>query len=391
MKPKEGSRLNHRRSGPIVLLLAAVLAGLPATPVLATASPSAGPTARQAGANRHLVNVRQLPVRANGAISLELPFLTKNPAALRALKSSRPVRSRLAPNALTASNPLTSPPPSTEEQLTEFPAMDLLQQINRFGVASQGTEPPDPQLAVGPSYVMEMVNRTASIWTKSGSLVTTFDLNAFFFDPSFHVPASFQVRNPQLLFDASSQRWFASVSGAGQVPNVAFLGHVYMAVSATSDPTGLWLRGDLVPRFSHAFVIPDHPMLGINDDKVVVSWTDYTAPPCNGQSRYICYESTETFVLAKAALEIGNFNAYCAIQGTTCSASNDGDGNWRFAIVPVRSLSSTPTEYLVYNDADPTFLVENQCTESNPPPLLGNCPKLGIVTVDGIPGTPSGT
>jgi hypothetical protein len=383
-----GSGLNHVQGGSAVLLLAAVLTALPATPVSAGTRPG---SADQAGAARHLVNVRQLPVHSRNAAPLDLPVLTKNPAALRRLKSRPASRTSPQSHPLFAATLAASAPSAAEEQLSEFPAMDLLQQINRFGVASQGTEPPDAQLAVGPTYVMEMVNRTASIWTKSGTLVMAFDLNPFFFDPSFHVPSDFQVRNPQLVFDAPSQRWFASVTGAGQVPNVAILGHVYLAVSASSDPTGLWYRGDLVPRFSHAFVIPDHPMLGINDDKVVVSWSDFSAPPCNGQNVYVCYDSTETYVLAKAALEVGNFNAYCVVQATTCSASNDGDVNWRFAIVPVRSLSATSTEYLVYNDSDPTFLVENQCPEPNPPPLVGNCPKLGIVTVNGIPGTPGGS
>jgi hypothetical protein len=66
---------------------------------------------------------------------------------------------------------LTSP-----SRLAAFTVMGLNQQISSFG-ADQFVEPPDTQLAAGPTDLTEMVNSSASIWTKAGALVSSFDLN----------------------------------------------------------------------------------------------------------------------------------------------------------------------------------------------------------------------
>jgi len=49
-----------------------------------------------------------------------------------------------------------------------------------FGYSSNKYAPPDVQVAVGPNYVVEMVNVLEAIYTKSGSFVKSVSLNTFF-------------------------------------------------------------------------------------------------------------------------------------------------------------------------------------------------------------------
>ena len=162
-----------------------------------------------------LVNVRHLPAAPTVGVARDLPFLTRNPRTLAAMKASSPKaaavsRQRLAPHPLT--NATGTP---TEEQLTVFAGMTLTQQIGALG-QSEGRQPPSTQIAAGPSLVMEMVNRSGSFWTKGGALVSMpgnpFDLQPFF-DPSpgpGACPSSnCLISEPRLLFDAPSGRWLA--------------------------------------------------------------------------------------------------------------------------------------------------------------------------------------
>ncbi len=43
-----------------------------------------------------------------------------------------------------------------------------------------GVRPPDPQLAVGPNHIFEMVNTRGSVFSKAGSTVGYFTLGALF-------------------------------------------------------------------------------------------------------------------------------------------------------------------------------------------------------------------
>ena len=106
-----------------------------------------------------LVNVRHLPAAPTVGVARDLPFLTRNPRTLAAMKASSPKASAVSKQRLRA-HPLTNSPGTvTEEELTVFEGMNLKQQIDALG-QSEGRQPPDTQVAAGPSLVMEMDNRT---------------------------------------------------------------------------------------------------------------------------------------------------------------------------------------------------------------------------------------
>src|SRR5260370_33097506 len=99
--------------------------------------------------------------------------------------------------------------------------MDLSQQVALYG-SGQNLQPPDTQLAAGPTNLVEADNAVLSVWTKSGSMVTSYDLNVF-----FAVPTGYHASDPRILYDSESSRWFLSILAFTTTAN----SHIYIAVS----------------------------------------------------------------------------------------------------------------------------------------------------------------
>ena len=166
--------------------------------------------------------------------------------------------------------------------LTGFTGVTLSQQVAALG-NDQAVTPPDPQIAAGPQFLLEMVNSSGTVWTKSGSLVKIFDLNAF-----FKVPSGYTFSDPRVLYDAFSGRWFAS--------GVAFIAPTYgsvlvFAVSATDDPSGAWsvYSADNNPNVTH-----DQPKIGVSTDKFAISFNDFL--------NAALFQGASTWVFGKAAM-----------------------------------------------------------------------------------------
>ncbi len=73
----------------------------------------------------------------------------------------------------------TAVPTQGAEEAADFPVMSEQEQVHLLGT-DQETEPPDTQLAAGPTDLVEMDNSAGSIWSKAGALIKVFDLNTFF-------------------------------------------------------------------------------------------------------------------------------------------------------------------------------------------------------------------
>jgi hypothetical protein len=267
-----------------------------------------------------------------------------------------------APRALSP-QPLV-PQGSVEEQLTVFPGVSVTSGKNALGTG-QNTEPPDTQIAVGPDKIVEMVNNNVTVWSKSGAWLSIADLQTF-----YPVPAGFNVTDPRVLYDAASGRFFATAFAL----DIAYDSRVYLAVSQTSDPNGAWSQWVIR---STGKTITDQPKIGVSDDKVAVSWAEGVPPPCQGQSATICFTGEVTVVVQKSEV----IAVPPAALPHTFLLGPDLE---RFGIAPVQSMSPTTTQYLVYNNADPYFGVENRCAQAANA-FYGTCPTLGIIAVTGTP------
>ena len=302
-----------------------------------------------------VVDVRQLG-RQPSTTRVPVP----NHPVLRHAKSPAPSIASGVRNA----QPL-APTGLVEEQLTVFPGIGLASGISALG-ASQNAEPPDTQIAVGPDKVLEMVNNNMTTWSKAGARLSIADLQAF-----YPVPGGFTITDPRVIFDASSGRFIATAFAI----DAAYDSRVYLAVSQTSDPGGLWSQWLIR---STVQVITDQPKVGVSDDKVAISWAEGVPTPCPGQSAPpICFVGEVTVVVQKS-------DVIAVPPMAQPHTFVWGPDLTRFGIVPVQSISPTTTQYLVYNNADPYFAVENQCAQTLNA-LYGNCPTLGIIAVTGTP------
>src|SRR5438034_1978424 len=246
-----------------IFISAGLLAGLGPT---AHSAVRAGPPPPVPGhygrvAPGHTVDLRQLPSAA------PTPTLPRKRG--RELLSPTPMLSRKPGRKISAATPtlprkrgreILGPTLSssggqgtTELQLQGFPGIDRAQSAT-LG-SDQPVEPPDTQIAVGPTTVVEMVNSNISTWSKAGVRQTLADLNAF-----YAVPAGYSLVEPRLLYDLQSGRFFATATAADS----AFNSIVYVAVSQSSDPTAwtVWtVKGT-------SRVATDRPTVGTSDDKL---------------------------------------------------------------------------------------------------------------------------
>jgi hypothetical protein len=217
----------------------------------------------------------------------------------------------------------------------------------RFDIGSCGNcQPPDVEVAAGPNYVVQIVNKEGAIFSKQGTLVQTLNLTRFF-------KASVQA-DPRVIYDSLSGRFFASIVTSGNNFNCG--SNVSIAVSASSDPTGNWNVYTLSPCSS---IFPDHPTIGMSNDKVVVTAFAFQG----GSSAGAIY-----WVVNKSEM-VGGFS--------TLDFVFFPPNNLCCNIYPVQSLSSTTTQYMVSTGVGSTVNLFS-ITGVPPNPLTVNLAQLQI-------------
>ena len=194
----------------------------------------------------------------------------------------------------------------------------------------QGSAPPDPDIAAGPSDLLETVESTLSVFNRSGAILGSIDLNVF-----MNIPSGYTSSGPRVIYDAGSQRFWLTV---GEVPISlscsATAEPVLVAVSASSNPfpfTG-WTIYTL-PFATTGALLGDEPGLGVSSNTVAVAFDDIN---CNAQ-----FIGSEVDILQKTDYEHGSGSRSDAVF--TDSA---------FAPQPVQSFGATQTQYVVTNESD---------------------------------------
>jgi len=225
--------------------------------------------------------------------------------------------------------------------------MNLNTQVGAFGQADQAVEPPDTQVAAGPANLVEAVNDTLSVWSKTtGALISDADLNTF-----FSVGSQF-FTDPRVLYDAVTGHFFLSGWSLDASNNTK----TYLAVSNTTDPTAGWT---IYTVKSSVGVITDQPMIGVCDDKVVMAWNQFTA-----SGTTFAYDGASALVLQKSTLTSLGLPP---VAGELFTTPNE------FRLVPAQSLTATTTCYMAVNNASADL------------PGSTNTPMLGVVAITGTP------
>jgi hypothetical protein len=224
--------------------------------------------------------------------------------------------------------------------------MSLAKQVSAFG-SDQNVQPPDTQIAAGPSGVLEATNDTLSAWSKSGTpLAAPVDLNVF-----LGVPSAQSFSDPRILYDTSSGRWF--LSGFSFNATLADT-TTFLAVSASSNPTGNWIVYTV--NSSTTGEVTDQPMIGVCNDKVTMSWNDFSGGGAT-------YNSSVLEVIQKSSVVAG---------ANTVNVEFFSDPN-QFRLVPAQSLASSSTCWGTINDADTALLGSS------------TSPTIGVISITGTP------
>jgi hypothetical protein len=226
---------------------------------------------------------------------------------------------------------VSTPAASGVPQAAASPAIDAVGGLNTvyiqtafngayFGYSGDRFTPPDPQLAVGTTYVVEMVNTLANIYSKSGTFIRTIDLRTLF------IAGADDLTDPRVVFDPSSGQFFASISDITT-------NEVNVAVTSAGDPTGTWNVYAFTSGTSTSY-FADQPSLGVSSDKVVVAANMFD-PASN-------FVGVEIFVLNRSQM----------MAGLDVNFTDFSPDDTLFSVYPVTNQGDTADEYLV--SVDPT-------------------------------------
>ena len=234
--------------------------------------------------------------------------LTKG-ASLPAAQRVRVRGSKLPHRALATGDPLPEPDLAEERAIhttgeashataiagrkAATPGPRVLSATVGLSVTEGRSSPPDVQVGVSPTHVVEMVNVAVSFWRRTGNQLGSQQTETL---GSFVTTTNADRRNdhvtdPRVFFDPATGRWFAVVFDVTRSETI-------VTVSQSSDPTGSWSIWSF-----QSTGCPDQPRLAVSNDLVVV--TDNLFSQCPGGS----FVGGEIMVLSKAGLLAGSLPA----------------------------------------------------------------------------------
>lgn len=206
--------------------------------------------------------------------------------------------------------------------------------VTNFGLEF---EPPDQGLCTGNGFVLEMVNSAYTIYRPNGSKVQgPFNVNGPF-DEGLKEFTS----DPRCRYDQATQKWYATILFL----NSSFTaGRIDIAVSQTSDPTGLWnnYEIDTTTGFNGAGCpcFGDQPKLGIDQDNLYVGTEEFSILGSG-------FFGDQLYAISKADLAAGNATAHFAHFG------NLSIGGTNVAIIQPALTTGTPQAEYFLNSLDP--------------------------------------
>lgn len=130
--------------------------------------------------------------------------------------------------------------------------------------SQSGFFPPDTMGAVGPNHIVELINGRYAAYDRTGALQESSTLDSFWVDAGVTPAGSFSF-DPRIVYDQHSSRWFATA-----VDNAGGANNFLVGVSESSDPTAGW-NAFQVDSDDDNSNWADFPMLGLNQDNVVIS------------------------------------------------------------------------------------------------------------------------
>jgi len=204
----------------------------------------------------------------------------------------------------------------------------ILEQFQGGNLSQSNFIPPDMGGAVGDGYVLQMLNGVVSTYTTAGAAVgSQVSLNSFWAGAGVSLGGT-NVSDPRVIFDPSSNRWFASAIATQSTNN-----SIFVAVSNTANPT-LGFTGLSFTSASGQFA--DFPTLGVNGAAVTIGTNNFTSSTGSG-SGFSLYSIPKTSLTA-------------ATPSLTGLARFDQTNQVGFTPQPVTNASGTGTTTTVLSN-----------------------------------------
>ena len=135
--------------------------------------------------------------------------------------------------------------------------------------------PPDPNMAVGPNYIVQWVNNAFVVFDKQGRQVLAPVADSTFWgSATCNQLGGFS--DPIVQYDRMADRWFISEVGIPLLPGVLGQYAQCFAVSKTSDPTGAYYMWG----YGFGSNLNDYPKISVWPDGYYVTWNIFS----NGQA-----------------------------------------------------------------------------------------------------------
>ncbi len=244
---------------------------------------------------------------------------------------------------------------------TNFSGADLAQ--------SEGFIPPDTQGAAGPTQLVETINNSFTVFSKTGTLVEQTSLDSFF-NTALAAGGGGTVTSysydPRIIYDPQGQRYF--VAGDDNPDGVnSFI----IAVSSSSDATAGWKAWKVNSDPTGQWWM-DFPTLGVTADGVYLAG-DMFPIPGKGQTS----DLTDILVIPKSDLTSG-------VGVTNATLFSDLDpNNTGFAPEPITDLNSgqglaqQPEIFLSDYNTPAGYAKLTEITGTVTNPVLNTNPALG--------------
>ena len=189
-------------------------------------------------------------------------------------------------------------------------------------------EPPDQALCAGNNRIVEGVNTALSFYRRDGAQLTAgaVSLNDFFgLRPQVTRPTPTApggppfgpfTTDPKCYFDEDTGSFFVTMAAIGQNRETgAFTLHAsaFLAVSKTSDPTGVWFIYRIVTTnatHSNCPCFGDQPLLGADANGLYISTAEYDLRPFGEH-----FNGPQLYAIDKRALARGDAANLVSISG----------------------------------------------------------------------------
>jgi len=122
------------------------------------------------------------------------------------------------------------------------------------GVGANGYAPPDPNLAVGPNHIVQIVNVQFAVYNKSGVIFSGYPKTIGSVFGALGGGCTGAFGDPIVQYDKAADRWLISQLGSFSAPYSECI-----AVSQTNDPTGAYN----LYAYNFGTNLNDYPKIGV--------------------------------------------------------------------------------------------------------------------------------